>query len=118
MFWGKKSRFGIVGAGVIGSLQAGCIVSLKEAELVAIADTSEKRARKLAEKYGLTHYTDYNEMLRRRDIDIVSVCVPSGYHCKIAVAAAEAGKNEQCCKTTSLSRIPTQKLTRLKLVSN
>lgn len=93
MSWEKKSRFGIVGAGVIGSLQADCIVSLKEAKLVAIADTSEKRAKNLAEKYGVTHYTDYKEMLERRDIDIVSVCVPSGYHNKIAVAAAEAGKN-------------------------
>lgn len=93
MSWGKKSRFGIVGAGVIGSLQADCIVSLKEAKLVAIADTSEKRAKNLAEKYGVTHYTDYKKMLERRDIDIVSVCVPSGYHSKIAVAAAEAGKN-------------------------
>ncbi|MCD6318182.1 Gfo/Idh/MocA family oxidoreductase [Candidatus Aerophobetes bacterium] len=89
----KKLRFGIVGAGVAGSLQAEAIVSLKEAKLVAIAAVSEKRVKKLAEKYGVTYYTDYKKMLKRKDIDIVSVCTPSGCHSEIAVAAAEANKH-------------------------
>lgn len=89
----KKLRFGIVGAGLIGPLQAKCIASLKEAKLVAIAAATEKRVKKLAEKYKVSYYTNYKEMLEREDIDIVSVCVPSGYHSEIAVAAAEANKH-------------------------
>ena len=90
---GKKLRFGIVGTGLIGSLQAKCITSLKEAKLVAVSDTIEKRAKELAEEYKVSYYTNYNKMMERRDIDIVSVCVPSGYHSEIAIAAAEANKH-------------------------
>jgi L-serine deaminase len=38
-------------------------------------------------------YTDYKDLLNRRDIDLISVCTPSGMHCDMAVEIGKAGIN-------------------------
>ena len=43
-------------------------------------------------------YQDYREMLKREDINLVSICVPNFLHKDVAVAAAEAGKHMICEK--------------------
>lgn len=92
-------RFGIVGAGVISDSHAIGITTTENAKLVAVCDIIEEKAKALAEKYGAERiYTDYNEMLRDPEIDAVSVCVPSGVHGEIVIAAARAGKHIFCEK--------------------
>jgi len=86
-------RFAIVGCGVISATHSACIAGIEGAELVAVADIVEERAKKLAQKYNCDYYTDYHEMLKRDDIDIVNVCVPSGLHHIIAIDAMNAGKH-------------------------
>jgi UDP-N-acetyl-2-amino-2-deoxyglucuronate dehydrogenase len=95
----NKLRFAIVGAGVISSLHARAIKGNPEAELVALSDVIEENAKKLAVEYGIPSiYTDYREMLQRSDVDVVCLCVPSGMHAEIAIAAAQAGKHILCEK--------------------
>jgi predicted dehydrogenase len=36
--------------------------------------------------------TDYQDVLADPDVDVVSICAPTGLHREIGVAAAEAGK--------------------------
>lgn len=86
-------NFGIIGVGAIGDVHARAIQELKEAKLIAIASRTEEKAREAGEKYGCAFYTDYNEMLKRDDLDIVSICLPSGMHYQAAMAAAAAGKH-------------------------
>jgi len=43
------------------------------AELVAVSDILMDNAKRLGEKYNVAYYSDYNEMLKRRDIDAVSI---------------------------------------------
>lgn len=75
-----------------------------EAELVAISDVMTDKARRLADEYGIPHvYADYAELLRRDDIDVVSVCVPNGMHAEVAVAAAGAGKHILCEKPLDIT---------------
>lgn len=90
----KKVRWAIVGCGVISTTHGKAITNAPDAELVATCDIIPERAQKTAETYGAAHwYTDYNEMLKRDDIDVVSVCVPSGLHGEVAEAAAKAHKH-------------------------
>ena len=89
----KKFGFGIIGCGVISSWHADAIRAIPEAELVACSDIVEKKARAMGEKYGIDWYTDFNEILRRDDIDIVNISVPSGLRRDIAIPAAKAGKH-------------------------
>jgi predicted dehydrogenase len=44
------------------------------------------------------HATGWEEVVRRKDIDIVDICTPGDQHCAMALAAAEAGKAILCEK--------------------
>ncbi len=86
-------NFGIIGYGAIGDVHANVIKNIAKAKLVAIATRTVEKARAAANKHNCAYYTDYREMLKREDIDIVSICLPSGDHYQAAMAAAEAGKH-------------------------
>ncbi len=94
----SKFRFGIIGCGIIASWHARAIQSIPEAELVAVADVVEEKAKKLGEDFGVDWYKDFRDLLAREDVDIVNICVPSGLRRDIAVPSAEAGKHVLCEK--------------------
>jgi len=89
----EKVRFGIVGCGVIGPTHAEAIKNIEVAELKAVCDIVPERAKAMGEKYSVPWYADYSDMLARKDIDVVSICVPSGLHADLGIQAAKAGKN-------------------------
>jgi UDP-N-acetyl-2-amino-2-deoxyglucuronate dehydrogenase len=100
----EKIRFGIIGAGVISSYHARAVNFHQEAELIAISDVIEDKANAIAEEYRIPSvYKDYEEMLKRDDIDIVSVCLPSGMHATATIAAAQAGKHVLCEKPLDIT---------------
>jgi len=43
-------------------------------------------------------YTDYRRVLERKDIDVVAIATPPGWHALISIAAMEAGKDVLCEK--------------------
>jgi UDP-N-acetyl-2-amino-2-deoxyglucuronate dehydrogenase len=89
-----KLRFALVGAGVIGKVHARALIDLPDvAELVAVVDRDPAKAKALAGQYGAEASTDLDAMLRRDDIDAVTICTPSGLHADGAVAALDAGKH-------------------------
>jgi myo-inositol 2-dehydrogenase/D-chiro-inositol 1-dehydrogenase len=45
-----------------------------------------------------TIYTDYRKVLERKDLDVVAVATPPGWHAPISIAAMEAGKDVLCEK--------------------
>jgi len=82
----------VVGCGRISKNHFESIGSLGEdLKLVAVCDTIRERAEEASKKYGGEIYTDYAAMLERGDIDIVSICTPSGLHPAHGIAAAERG---------------------------
>lgn len=99
----EKIGFGIVGGGVIGPLHARAITAQPDARLVAICDIVPEAAEKLAAEFGAEAMTDLDAMLARDDIQVVSVCVPSGLHAEIGVKAAQAGKHVICEKPIDIT---------------
>ena len=85
--------FGIIGCGMISEYHAKAIAELTNAKLVAVQSRHEENAKKLTAQYGVPWHRDYNELVRRDDVDIVCICTPSGAHLESAIAAAEAGKH-------------------------
>ena len=83
----------IAGCGVIASFHARAIAGLPNARLCAVADVVREAAQRRAAEFGADAYDDLGEMLRRPDIDAVSVCVPSGLHAEVGVQVAQAGKH-------------------------
>jgi UDP-N-acetyl-2-amino-2-deoxyglucuronate dehydrogenase len=89
----REFRFAIIGCGVISERHVEQIAAIDGARLVAVVDIVEEKACKLAEKCGVDWYTDYKQMLKRDDIDIVNILTPSGMHADMAIDAARAGKH-------------------------
>jgi predicted dehydrogenase len=89
----KKVKIGLVGAGGIAEFShMPGIVALENAELAAVCDVVEERARKAASLYNVKEwYTDYHEMLKKSDIEAVDVCTPVFLHAQIAVDALNSG---------------------------
>jgi len=84
---------GIVGTGMIARHHARAIAELEGAHLAAVTSRSEGRAQALAGELGCKGYGDIAAMLDDPDVQIVSICTPSGAHLEPALAAAEAGRH-------------------------
>jgi predicted dehydrogenase len=81
-------RVAVVGAGFMGERHARIYAGLPDVELVAVCDVREASARELGVRTGAEAYTDYRALLRRDDLDAVSVCTPDGLHrepCELAI---------------------------------
>ncbi len=86
-------RFGVIGLGVNGSKHVSLLSEIPGAQLTAVCDIIDERWQPVSQRYGITGYHDYHQLLAREDIDIINICTPSGLHGDMAIAAAEAGKH-------------------------
>jgi UDP-N-acetyl-2-amino-2-deoxyglucuronate dehydrogenase len=98
----ESVRFGVIGLG-IGQSHIRAIQEEPDAELAAVASTDEAALRRTAEQNGVPGYLDYYDLLARDDVDVVCVCVPSGLHAEVGIAAAKAGKHVLCEKPLDIS---------------
>lgn len=75
------------------------------AELVALVDIDEERARAVARDLdlGKHFYTDLEQALRAVSFDAVVITTPTFTHARLALLAAEAGKHIFCEKPMALT---------------
>ncbi len=91
---GSKISFGIIGCGVIADFHSNALLGLAEdAVLVGVADARTESAQRFAREKQVRAFATVEEMLACPEIDVVTICVPSGFHADIAVKAANAGKH-------------------------
>ncbi len=84
-------RVGIIGCGGMGGSHARHWTQKPQTDVVAVADVSERNARKLADEFDAKPYTDHAEMLEEEACDIVSITTWQNVRAEITVKAAEAG---------------------------
>lgn len=78
-------------------------------DLVAVVDPVKEKAENIAniiENAGLKRpevYTDYNEVIKREDIDMVTIATESGYHYQISIDAMTNNKHVLVEKPMALS---------------
>ena len=98
----EKVGIGVVGVG-IGHAHLSGYAQCPQAEVIAVCDLDEERAKKVAAEFGVPNvYTNYDEMLSRSDIDAISVCTPNFLHAPMTIAAFEAGKHVICEKPLAI----------------
>ena len=84
-----KIRFGVVGAGKIGTYHTRTLARMKEVDLVGVADVDLLRAQTLAWNNNTIAYGDYNDLMPQ--IDALVVAVPTHLHAEIALKAMSMG---------------------------
>ena len=85
--------FGIIGCGMISNFHSKALADIRGAKLSACFDVFPGAAERLAKATGCRAYNDLDAMLADPEVDIVTICTPSGAHLEPAVAAAKAGKH-------------------------
>ena len=101
----KPLRFGIVGCGGIANFHAECLLKLKNeglAELTAGAEMNPDTRAKFGEKWGASMVGTLDELVRRDDVDVITVCSPSGLHGDHCTQIARAKKHILCEKPLDL----------------
>ena len=86
-------NFAIVGAGNIGHTHAEAITHIPDARVTVVCNRGAEAGRSLAQLHAADWMPHYEDAVQRPDVDVVSICTPSGSHAEIAVAAAAAGKH-------------------------
>lgn len=89
----KRIKVGVIGAGSWGKNHLRVFSELETAELVAVCDREEARAKSLSERYGITYYSHFKDLLKREEVEAVTICTPTTTHFKIALEAVELGKH-------------------------
>ena len=90
---GNELGFGIIGCGMIANWHAGAVAQIAGAKLVGVTDVNSDMRAAFAGKYNVSQFGSIDELLSCPDIDVVSICTPSGLHASLAVQAANAGKH-------------------------
>ncbi len=95
-----KVKVGIIGSQFEADIHAASFQLMpEEAEVVAIASPTPGNAQKLAQKHGIPRvFTDYREMLKEPDIEMVTITAPNRLHAQMTVDIANAGKHVVCEK--------------------
>lgn len=83
----------VIGVGFWGKNHARVFSELEETKLVAVCDMDVERAKTIASQYGAEVYSDSREMLKRRDIEAVSICTWTTTHATEAMRALKARKH-------------------------
>jgi predicted dehydrogenase len=104
--------FGIVGAGMISGLHGAALRDSRKADLVAVCDVAEERARKLADDYApdAAVYTKPDDLLADPDVEVVSVVTPNHLHTDVVLAAFRSGKHVLCEKPPAMSLAETDRM--------
>jgi UDP-N-acetylglucosamine 3-dehydrogenase len=82
-------RIGVIGVGAMGRNHVRVYSELSGIQLVGIADADYARAKDVAERYHTRAFADYRHLLKK-DLDAVSIAVPTSLHHRVAVDVSRA----------------------------
>ncbi len=91
-----KIVFGVVGCGGRGTGHVSELVKRSESDNLALAAVSDLYQRRLTRAKGICKgegFSDYRELLERKDLDAVVIATPDHWHGKVSMDAMDAGKH-------------------------
>ncbi len=82
-------KVGVIGVGSMGGNHAR--VYKEMADLVAVYDFDEKKAKEVAERFGCKAYSDIDKFLKESGVEAITVATPTIHHKEPVIKALEAG---------------------------
>lgn len=101
----EKIKAAVIGVGV-GVAHAEGYAANPDAELYALCDADPVRLKERGDQFGVPpelRFTDYNDLLKLPELDVVSVGLPNFLHAPVTIAALRAGKHVLCEKPLATS---------------
>ncbi len=106
----KVRRVGLIGAGWYGKSDLCRLIQVSPVEVVSICDVDKNMlkgatdliAERQKSKKSPRSYTDYREMLREKDLDLVLIGTPDHWHALQMISAVEAGADVYVQKPISV----------------
>lgn len=83
----------IIGAGRVATAHARAIGNTPGARLVAVADVDQSRAEQFAQAHDCAAFRDYQDALKRDDVQIAMIALPHDLHERVTIACCDAGKH-------------------------
>ncbi|MGV8124455.1 MAG: Gfo/Idh/MocA family protein [Candidatus Xenobiia bacterium LiM19] len=97
-------KFAVIGLGNIGPRHLAVLEQHHNARIVGICDIDREKCLKYSEIYdNVPYFTDYTELLRKTDSDVIDICTPHYLHAPMAIKTAMAGKHVLVEKPMSIS---------------
>ncbi|MBM4467054.1 MAG: Gfo/Idh/MocA family oxidoreductase [Chloroflexi bacterium] len=95
-----KVKVGIIGSQFEADIHAASFkIMPEEAEVVAVASPTPGHPEELARRYGIPRvFHDYRQMLKEKDIEMVTIAAPNYLHAQMTIDIANAGKHVVCEK--------------------
>jgi predicted dehydrogenase len=111
----EQISLGFIGTGTQGRSLLGGFLRHSETRVLAVCDvdtTRRENAKKTVESFyarpqagvnypGCATYSDFRELIARKDLNGVVIATPDHWHALISIAAAKAGKDIYCEKPMS-----------------
>jgi predicted dehydrogenase len=115
-FGDMKKRVGLIGTGWYGKCDLLRLIQVAPVEVVSLcdvdkrmlADAAEQVASRQASKKKPRTYSDYREMLKEKDLDVVLIATPDHWHALPMIAACEAGMDIYCQKPIGVDVVECQ----------
>ncbi|MDP8254163.1 MAG: Gfo/Idh/MocA family oxidoreductase [Candidatus Alcyoniella australis] len=106
-----KFRVAQVGSGFISGVHNRALAAIPDVEVVAHCDIDAKLGKRFCKQHKIPDfYTDFGEMIKRPDIEMVTLGVPNYLHAQYTLAAAKAGKHVVCEKPLALTLADADKM--------
>ncbi|MEO5892642.1 MAG: Gfo/Idh/MocA family oxidoreductase [Ferruginibacter sp.] len=100
----KNYRWGILGAGRIAEKFCTALAFTEGSEVYAVASRDIENAKAYAAKYNATKfYSDYNDLINDREVDIIYIATPHAFHYGQTMLCLQNKKAVLCEKPMSLN---------------
>jgi predicted dehydrogenase len=98
-------KFALIGCGRISKRHSELLGNrqIPNACLAAVCDIVESKAKAIAEQFGVPHFSDMHELMRKVNPDVVVILTESGRHAEHTLALAPYGKHIVVEKPMALS---------------
>lgn len=93
----------LVGVGGMGGVHLNEYKNIKNVKLVAACDVRLDMLKEKTNGMDINLYSDFDEMLKNENSDIVDICTPTYMHKSMSIAALESGANVLCEKPMALT---------------
>ncbi|MBA7635522.1 Inositol 2-dehydrogenase/D-chiro-inositol 3-dehydrogenase [subsurface metagenome] len=103
-------KIGIIGCGFMGKVHANCYRALQNVKVVGVSDIRQDKAKEIANLTGARVFADADELINNKEIDAISVFLPTYLHKEFILKCCNAKKDIFCEKPFTLNLKDTEEI--------